>query len=114
MQDAVFCRPVAESLPRWIEDAVAEEPGVAPAALDFLAHGWDLWRFIELMDSWRNTSPSWWSVPATQRPPGWRRRSLASHWIKGAETLGDIVVELRERAVRQEKTRPVLDLEPCY
>jgi hypothetical protein len=81
------------------------------AMLDWFCEEWDLWRFVDLLDEWRNRVPPWWNEPAGKKPSSWRYPMRTAHW-PGVTTLGDVVLEALRRAKLQASTPPQVDLAP--
>jgi len=96
LTDEVLFRP-------WVPTAL---PGIVAgltrdvevcALLDWLSDGWDLWRFVAMLDGWRTTPPAWFAAPAKTKPPGWKRPVRPATW-SSVKTLGDIALQLLTRA----------------
>ncbi|TVQ93650.1 MAG: hypothetical protein EA397_03915 [Deltaproteobacteria bacterium] len=111
MEYAVFVPELGERLPALFQEVVGADPEVAPAALDFLAQEWDLWRFEDLLDEWTTETAAWLETPLHRKPAGWRSRPLCSRSFPRANTYGDVVRALRGRARRNAQMRPRMDLE---
>lgn len=87
-----------------------DEPRVF-AFLDLLSEERDLWRFAELLASWREQP--WSGNAARTKPSGWKRGIRSAHWPE-VETMGDVVSEALGRARKQGATPPVIDLPRLY
>jgi hypothetical protein len=83
---------------------------VARAIIDWLAAGWDTWRFRDLIEDWRTLPPPWWGAQARVVAPGWRRTIAPAFW-SGVVTLGDAVEQLARICDAQVAARPLSDLE---
>lgn len=80
------------------------------AMLDWFFVEHDLWRYIDVLESWTRTPPSWWKAPADTVPPGWRFPIRG----EGAKTLGDVALRTLERARAQASTKMAIDLQPIF
>lgn len=82
------------------------------ATLDWFFEQHDLWRHLDLLDTWTRTPPIWWTQPSDKKPPRWRHpiRTQAS----SAKTLGEVALSVLTRARAQAATRPTVDLAPIF
>jgi hypothetical protein len=83
------------------------------AVLDWFTDEHDLWRYVDLLQSWSRAHPPWWNERADAKPPGWKypvRGWLADH----PRTLGDIALAALSRARHQAATPPEIDLAPIF
>jgi hypothetical protein len=81
------------------------------AVLDWFTDEHDLWRYVDLLETWERAHPTWWNAPADTKPQGWKYPIRA--WLADQpKTLGDIAVAALTRARAQAATPPILDLPP--
>lgn len=76
------------------------------AMLDWFADDHDLWRYIDLLESWTHATPRWWNEPADVVPVGWRFPVRAD----GAKTLGEVALGALARARAQVAATMTIDL----
>lgn len=76
------------------------------AMLDWFFEEHDLWRYVDLLEGWSRTPPSWWNEPADIVPPGWRFPIRA----EGAKTLGEVALRALKRARAQAAAKMTIDL----
>lgn len=110
--DEVLFRPWLPTLvPGVVASFASGTDREVRAMLDWFSDEWELWRFVDLFDSWRGTPPDWSNEPADSKPTGWRYNMRSAHW-PNVKTLGDVALECLRRAQAQAATPTVLDLSP--
>lgn len=80
------------------------------AMLDWFFEEHDLWRYVDLLETWSRTPPAWWNAPTDIVPAGWRFPVRA----ESAKTLGDVALRALDRARTQAATRMTIDLPPIF
>jgi hypothetical protein len=111
LDELVFHAWLRTAMPQVCAHLASGSDADVRAMLDWFSEEWDLWRFIDLLDGWRNRTPAWWHEPAAKKPAGWRYTMRTAHW-PGVKTLGDIALEALRRAQHQAATPPRLDIAP--
>lgn len=111
VSELLFSSWLPATLPNVLAAFTRGSDAEVRALLDWFADGCDLWRFIDLFESWRRTPPPWWNDAADTKPSGWRYNIRSAHW-PNVKTLGDIALEGLKRAQAQAATPAVLDLAP--
>ncbi len=108
--DDAWLRPAFERIVTTIDH---DNETMVFALLDWFFEEQDLWRFVQLLQSWHQQPPSWWAGPAETTPRGWQRNMRSAHW-PNVKTLGDVATEALRRAKWQVVTPPVVDLPQLY
>jgi hypothetical protein len=80
------------------------------AMLDWLYEEHDLWRYVDLLETWSRTPPAWWNAPADTIPRGWRFPIRD----RSGKTLGEVALRALERARAQATTKVTVDLAPIF
>jgi hypothetical protein len=113
LSELLFHHDLQPMVPKACEHFTNGSHAEVCAMLDWFTDEHDLWRYVDLLESWIQTPPAWWKDSAAKKPPGWRNPIRGWH-ARNGKPLGDIVEGTLYAAQAQVASAPNADLAPIF